>query len=93
MDGSKGGRKIVLLRNDTGPVLQGIFYEVDVKMVEVKVGKQIFRLKIFKQTNFRVTPLLIRFFFRFLSCDLQFFCASSTPKPSSSASSEHKFGF
>lgn len=40
IDNSIARQKTLLLRNETGtgPIMQGVFYEIDIQMVEVKVG-------------------------------------------------------
>lgn len=43
IDKSKVGQKHLLLRNNAGPVLKGIFFEVDIQMIEVEVGKQLLK--------------------------------------------------
>lgn len=47
VDSSKAGQKTLLLRNNSGPVLEAIFHEIDVKMVPVEPGKHFFKFEIF----------------------------------------------
>lgn len=40
IDASKERQKFLLLRNESGPVIQSVFDEIDVRMIEVKPGKK-----------------------------------------------------
>lgn len=44
---SIAGQTIILLRNNKGPILQGIYFEIDVKLIELKPGKQVLELEKF----------------------------------------------